>query len=312
MLTLEQITEKIKHKNIYSGILCNNPQPIFGQAEPKVIFYKEYHKKDIEYSVVIPVFNQEEIIEKNALSIINHMDGDFEIIFILDNCVDNTESILLNLFKNINISNLIRAIIIKQETPIFETSCDNIGFIVSSGKYILEIQADMEMTQQGFNSNLARGLNKYQDIIGVSGRCTHIFGAPIGVGKLGELIEKSLNSSLDKNSIYMYGTCNRGPLLLDKNKLHQMNFLDEENYFLDDSDHDLFARSFYLKGWRCGYIPIEFNSPLKNGSTRKPAINESVKLLNQEVFNIKYNRPKNGFLNKLHTLNPPPIEIRPL
>ena len=311
MNSVNEIQNILKHKNYYNGQLCNNPTPVDGQSEPQVILYKQYSNNTIEYSVVIPVFNQEEIIEQNILSVLTHMEGYFEIIIILDNCIDKTESILLNLFNNVNLTSLVKVILIKQETPVFETTCDNIGFILSSGKYIVEIQADMEMTEYGFNTSLARPFKKYDDIIGISGRCTHIFGAPVGAGKLGELVSQPLSGDLDRNTLYMFGTCNRGPLVLDREKLKSMEFLDEQNYFLDNSDHDLFARSYYLKGWRCGYVPIEFNAPLKNGSTRKN-INDSIKELNKYVYDLKIKRGTGGFEKTVHNRQQVPIEIRSL
>jgi glycosyltransferase involved in cell wall biosynthesis len=309
---LQLIEEQLKHKNYYNGQFCENPEPVPGQAEPKVIFYKEYHHKEIKYSVVIPIFNQEEIIERNLLSVISHMEGNFEIIIILDACIDNTETIVLNLLKNINVSYLVKAVVIKQETPVFETTCDNMGFLISTGKYIVEIQADMEMTEYGFNTKLAKGLEKYSDIIAISGRCTHILGDCAGVGKLGTLIDQPLPQDLDKNLIYMYGTCNRGPLVLDREKLKSMKFLDEQNYFLDGSEHDLFTRAYFLNGWRCGYIPIEFNAPTQNGSTRKNTIPANIREQNEIIKNFKNKRGIGGFEKTIQNKTAIPIEIRPL
>jgi glycosyltransferase involved in cell wall biosynthesis len=312
MLTVDEIRERISHRSFYSGILHNNPKPIKGQAEPQVIFFKQQANTAPIFSVVVPVFNQEEIIEKNIRSIITTMEGEFELIIILDGCVDETETILLHLLAETGPPNLARSILIRQETPVFETTCDNIGFLSSSGPYILEIQADMEMTEYGFNANLARGMEEYDDIIAVSGRCTHAFGSPIGVGKLGELIEKPLDPGIDRNTMHMHGTCNRGPLLINMEKLTELGFLDEQNYFLLDSDHDLFARALEIKGWKCGYIPIEFNSSLKDGSARKPIIDERVRSLNQQVLQLKSERPNNGFLTSVDRLKQPAIETRPL
>jgi len=247
--------------------------------------------------VVLPVFNQENIIEKNIDSIVKNMDGNFEIIIILDNCVDNTKQIVLDYFNSNSFSKISNIIVIEQSTPVFETTCDNIGFVLSSGKFIVEIQADMEMTEYGFNSNLARGIKQYDDIIGVSGRCTHVFGTAYGVGKLGQHVESNLDPRLNRNTMYMYGTCNRGPLVLDRDKLKCMKYMDEQNYFLDGSDHDLFARAYSEKGWKCGYIPIEFKSPLVDGSTRKNLPN-NVKELNQHFLSLKKERAGNGFADR--------------
>jgi hypothetical protein len=79
---------------------------------------------------------------------------------------------------------------------------------------------------------------------------------------------------LDRDTFYVYETCNRGPLLLDRKKLEELDYLDEENYFLDDSDHDLMARAFLYKNYICGHVPIDYNSPMEDGSTRRQVVNE--------------------------------------
>ena len=77
-----------------------------------------------------------------------------------------------------------------------------------------------------------------------------------------------------------------------------MNFLDEENYFIDDSDHDLMARAYLEKNYICGYVPIDFHAPLNSGSTRNTNIynycneyiinkNEKMKLLNKKREGIE-------------------------
>jgi hypothetical protein len=168
------------------------------------------------------------------------------------------------------------------------------------------------MTEYGFNTKLTKGLEKYNDIIAISGRCTHILGDCVGVGKIGTLIDQPLPQDLDKNVIYMYGTCNRGPLVLDREKLKSMKFLDEQNYFLDGSEHDLFTRAYFLNGWRCGYIPIEFNAPTQNGSTRKSTIPANIREQNEIIKNFKNKRGIGGFEKTIQNKTAIPIEIRPL
>jgi glycosyltransferase involved in cell wall biosynthesis len=232
-----------------------------------------YNDREIIYSIVIPVYNQETIFVNNLQSIINNTQDTFEIIIILDYCFDNTEKYLLDFLNNYtnNNSNLIEISIFKNsDKPLFETKCDNIGFKNSKGKFCLEIQADMEMTELGYNIQLTKPFYMLDNVIAVSGRCTHNLFDDDGVGKLGGNIEKNNNTlNVDKNCFYVFETCNRGPLLLDRTKLKEMNFLNEDEYFLDNSDHDLMARAFLEKKYICGYVPIEFNAPLCNGSTRK-------------------------------------------
>jgi glycosyltransferase involved in cell wall biosynthesis len=238
------------------------------------LLYKKIYNQtnEIIYSVITPVYNQESIIVENLQSIINNTSGNFEIIMILDFCFDTTEQNIMNYLANYanKVDNFIQITIFKnEEKPLFETKCDNIGFKYSSGKYCLEIQADMKMIEPGYNLQLTKPFNAFNNVIAVSGRCAHNLFTEGGVGKLGYDIEKPI-SKLDvcKDKFYVYDTCNRGPLLIDKNKLEELNFLNEEEYFLDDSDHDLMARAYIEYGYICGYVAIDFHAPVCLGSTR--------------------------------------------
>lgn len=228
--------------------------------------------KEVVYSVVIPVYNQEDIIVENIQSIIDNTLDTFEIILILDYCFDNTEKNIITFLENYtNKKEEFSQITIfkNSDKPLFETKCDNIGFKNSIGKYCLEIQADMKMTEMGYNLQLTKPFLLLDNVIGVSGRCAHNLYRDGGEGKLGTFIEKTVDEiNIQRNKFYVYETCNRGPLLLEKKKLEELGFLDEENYFLDDSDHDLMARAYLTKKYICGYVPIDFYAPLQFGSTR--------------------------------------------
>ena len=251
---------------------------------------KQYTYNDIteiEYSVIIPIYNQEKIITKNMNSILKYTGGIFEIIIILDFCYDNTEFNLINFLDNYQHfnKNLSSIKIFKQpNAPIFEASCDNIGFVMSKGKYCLDIQADMEITENNYNLHLTKPFKLLDNVLAVSGRCAHnLFDTAGGIGKLGVLIEKSVSElNIDKNKFYTYETCNRGPLLFDRQKLKQLNYLNEINYHQDNSDHDIMIRGYLDYGYICGYVPIDFKSPLCDGATRKNINNEN------EKINLKY------------------------
>lgn len=314
-MTKSEIEKKILHDNYFNGHLCNNPKPLHNQTEPKLIMYDEFGDIDsLEYSVIVPMFNADTIVQNTVMGIINNMDSYFELIVILDACEDDTEKKLIELFERLDkneLKQLKRIIIIKQETPIFETSCDNIGFSISSGKFLIEIQVDMEMTEYGFNSNMVRAF-EYSDIIGVSGRCTHVHKDAIGVGKLGVKLWEPLSNDICRDTLYMCGTCNRGPLMLDKEKLKELNYLDEHNFFMEDSDHDLFARAYNLKGWKNGYIAIEFNNPITSTSGfRATRLSEETISTNAIVAAARGDRSDGGFYNKPDIIFPT-IECRKL
>jgi hypothetical protein len=73
--------------------------------------------------------------------------------------------------------------------------------------------------------------------------------------------------------------------------LRELNFLDEEHYVLGDDDHDMFARAWVLKQWRCGFVPVEVYSPLEWGSTRKPRSAEA-----QGYLDTRMAKMNGGFL----------------
>jgi len=239
----------------------------------KLLYKKIYNpSKEIIYSIVTPVYNQESIIVENLKSIIDNTGDYFEIIIILDFCFDDTEKLLMEfLLKYENkLDNFVQITVLKNEdVPLFETKCDNIGFKLSFGSYCLEIQADMKMIEKGYNLHLIKPFKILDNIIAVSGRCAHNLYNYNGIGKLGYNIERTVSElKICKDKFYIMETCNRGPLLINKKKLEELNYLDEEEYFLDNSDHDLMARAYLEKKYICGYVPIDFHAPVYLGSMR--------------------------------------------
>jgi glycosyltransferase involved in cell wall biosynthesis len=257
------------------------------------------------YSIVTPIYNQESIIVKNVNSIIEKTEDYFEILLILDFCFDKTEENLLNYLDTLRDvrENLIQIRVFKNsEKPLFETKCDNIGFRASLGNYCLEIQADMEMTEQGYNIELEKPFKMFENIIAVSGRCAHNLFDGRGYGKLGEAIEQTLETlEIQRGVFYSFETCNRGPLLLHRGKLEELGFLNETDFFLDNSDHDLMARAFLEKQYMCGYVPIEFKSPIQDGSTRaymKCPVNKAEKERLSKVCNSSLEKYRELWVNR--------------
>lgn len=271
---------------------------------------------DLEYSIVMPVYNQEEIIVGNVASILMNTVGKYEIILILDGCEDGTEINIVTFLKTIEQvpSNLCHTIVFRNKVSVFETSSDNIGFKVAKGIYIVEIQADMTMMTYGYNFLLSRPCRVWNDVFAVSGRCCHQWlDQTQGCGKIGAKAEHPLELKFnDMNKFYVCETCNRGPLLFINSRLTTLNYLDEKNFVLENDEHDVMARAFHENQWICGYVPIEVYSPLKLGSTRKPRNKTNSDILQQRISQ------SNGgflttFLNTLKTIpnyKPNPVSIR--
>ena len=261
------------------------------------------------FSIVIPIHNQESIIRKVLDSVVAMTLGHYELILILDGCTDSTPTQVrdwVSEHRDIDVH------VLENQQGLFETACDNQGFRMAKGKYIVEIQADMVLLTFGYNILLASPLEQYPDMIAVSGRCCHGLNSsaqPMAAGKLGEKVKQPhalLQDFQYYNKVFLSHTVNRGPLVLRKSMLEELGYLDEEHYVLGDDEHDLFARAWVQKRWRCGFVPVEVYSPLEWGSTRKarpPHV--------QAYLNERQAREKDGFLKKnVHSISFPPSEIR--
>lgn len=171
-----------------NNVFINSPSEP-ANSSPIEIVYQSKQLLCAYMSIVMPIYNQELIIEKNILSIFKYTtEVSYELILILDSCSDATESIIMKLITTSVLPSLLTNILVLRSlTPLFETSADNLGFICSTGKYILEIQADMEMTEVGYNMKLLKPFSIYDNILGISGRCCHGLTNNEGIGKLGNL-----------------------------------------------------------------------------------------------------------------------------
>jgi glycosyltransferase involved in cell wall biosynthesis len=289
---MEFITNFLRHSNYYSnGSLCNNP--VGTGREPTCIGLFPFADGLPEYSIVMPIHNQAAIIKRNLKSILKHTVMPYELILILDACEDETEENVMSFCRGARAFFLQRITVVRSVTPLFEASCDNIGFRLAQGRYLLEIQADMLMTEPDYNLTLTKPFLKYNELIGVSGRCCHSLDSKYIIGRGDHAINLSVEElGINRNWFYVHETCNRGPLLLDREKVAALGYLDEQNFVLDSSEHDLFMRA-RERGWLCGYVPINFLSPAEDGSTRKPR-----NAINVEFLAMRRARSNGGYLDK--------------
>lgn len=264
-------------------------------------------------SVVIPIHNQEQIIRAVLDSVLEMTVGTYELILILDGCTDTTPQVVAEWIDTTpRPSGLVDIQCIINEHGLFETSCDNQGFRLAKGDYIVEVQADMKILTFGYNVLLTSPLKQYPDMIAVSGRCCHRLNDSPGsnVGKLGAKAEhphETLQSFDNYGKVFLSHTANRGPLAIRTSMLRELNYLDEEHYVLGNDEHDLFARAWVFKQWRCGFVPIEVYSPLQWGSTRKSRSPEA-----QAYLDERMKKQSDGFLFKnIRTIVYPNPEVRP-
>jgi glycosyltransferase involved in cell wall biosynthesis len=261
------------------------------------------------FSLIVPIHNQEAILREVLDSIAEMTVGSYEVILILDGCTDRSAEIVEEWRATAPCP---VHVLVNPPPGQFETRCDNQGFRLATGTYLVELQADMKLLTFGYNLILASPLEQYPDLLGISGRCCHTLWPfpPTGTGKLGTAVEEPhtvLHSFRGFGTVFLSHTVNRGPLVLRASMLRELGYLDEEHYVLGEDEHDLFARAWVVKQWRCGFVPVEVYSPLSWGSTRKPRSIEA-----QRYLDSRRDRMREGFLilNRSRIQYPAP-ETRP-
>jgi GT2 family glycosyltransferase len=89
-------------------------------------------------------------------------------------------------------------------------------------------------------------------------------------GRLGGLISQVIEiSDIPPGKMWVGETVMRGPLLVHRERYMSLGGLDTLAFFLGNDDHDLAYRAFVTQGYRTAFVPVGFNSPIHQGSTRK-------------------------------------------
>jgi len=276
-------------------------------------------------TIVVPVFNQEPFIQKCLSGIADNISVPSDLIVILDCCTDGSESAVFSFVEQAR-QRFRRIVILRTTYPIFETQADNLGFLLSRGDHVIEVQSDIEVLTPGFDALLKAPMTISPKIFSTSGRggawfahllprsqCRARF--PIRaklwrtfgwdrVGYTGMSIVKAKDHAWSKGSYAQAETVMRGPWCLRRSDLVALGLLDERNYFLGNDDHDLHARAI-TKGLHCAYVPMRFDSPLAVGSTRQERGGQ-----NLEAYKRLNGRPRNGFLETFLKIYRPMLPCR--
>ena len=129
-------------------------------------------------SVVMPVFNQEAVITKTLDSLVETLTTPCELILIDDSSEDSSLSLMLAWTRGLSrkgIKPIKDVFVYTSKRQMFETACDNFGFSLSRGTYVLEVQADIHMTEVGFDDRMVQAMGLDPEILALSGKGTETF-----------------------------------------------------------------------------------------------------------------------------------------
>jgi glycosyltransferase involved in cell wall biosynthesis len=124
-----------------------------------------------QVTVVIPVFNQERVIRRNLQSLVASLTLPSRIIVINDGSRDETEQAVLETFVDLEELNPELTFELHSlSSGCYETACDSLGIGLARTRWLIEVQADMTISDPGFDKRLLDAMRAYPDIFAISGR----------------------------------------------------------------------------------------------------------------------------------------------
>ena len=252
------------------------------------------------HSIILTVHNKGWLVEDVMKGIYENTHGDYELIVVLDGCSDNSEGIVLSNMKEENTT-------IIYEDDVFETKANNAGLRIAKGEYVIIVQDDMIIREDGWNKRMEKPFREFDDVFAVTSRTAHnwvINPASQHVHMKEHLdncwsdivihTDHAQNGKIPRDIFAVRATVNRGPLMIDHADLKKLNYFDEEFSPQDMDDHDLMYRMHKELGKVCGCYWIDFETRDEWGGTREETGSPAAWLLraNQKNAKIFYSRHK--------------------
>jgi glycosyltransferase involved in cell wall biosynthesis len=251
-------------------------------------------------SVIISIYNKEAVLERVIQALFNtSSELVTEYIFVLDGCTDNSEIIVKKMVEQIPYHKTYK---ILYANNVYETRANNIGLKQATQPYSCIIQDDMEILEKNWDKRMLAPFQAFDDIFAVTARTAvqlredrqFINGVEGPVGH--NCFQK--NNNVSRDIFYVNQLINRGPLLLDSEKLKVLNYFDETLPGLMGSDDvDMCIKAITKYGWKCGCYWIQYNSPLDWGSTRTGVHSHFVGKTMELNLNEVCNRHREFLLN---------------
>lgn len=136
-----------------------------------LLYENSYSSVDPRFSVIVPVFNQEAIIGDVLNSILDSMELGWELIVIDDSSEDKSAEIILEWVKGVHPNSSFQKVrIYSSQSQQLETACDAFGISKSLAPFAIEVQADMLITDKGFDRRLELAFDRFPNLAMISGR----------------------------------------------------------------------------------------------------------------------------------------------
>ena len=228
-------------------------------------------------SLILTIHNKDFLVEQSLNAIKKFTQGTYELIIVLDGCADNSEFLVSNFLKE-NKNLKIKTI----NTPdVFETKANNVGLKLAESDYVIIIQDDQIVNEEGWNQRLIKPFTTYEDVFAVSANCSHNW--VVNSRSKHIHLNKNLNDcwsdvldhtdhagavwGLPRNTFAVRQCANRGPLAINHEDLIKLNYFDEIFEPLCMDDHDLCFRARKKLNKIVGCYVTDFISDFSWGGT---------------------------------------------
>jgi GT2 family glycosyltransferase len=227
-------------------------------------------------SINLTIYNKGFLIERVLSAIEKFSALPHEIAVVLDGCTDDSADKVFRFFRENNVRHKIAI-----ADNVFETKANNINARNSSGDYIIIIQDDMIINEEGWDKRLIRPMEEFKDVVSVSANCAHDWAynpknkaekldyypdnwwsdllLPVGIVRKGET---------GRNEFTVRASSNRGPLAIRHSDFEKLGYFDEAFSPQQDDDHDFHMRAYEQLGRVTGLYWIDFISDVQWGATR--------------------------------------------
>ena len=239
----------------------------------------DYLKEDLVDSIILTLHNQEGIVSDVLEGIEDNTEGEYELIIVFDGCTDTTEPVAK---AYVETSSLKQRTSYVYADNVFETKANNMGLFSAEGKYVIIVQDDMVIKEEGWNTRMRKPFEAFDDVFAVTARTAHNYVFNSNSPYLGmeedldncwcnivEPCDEATRSNTPRDVFAVRGTVNRGPLMINREDLNKLNYFDEAYAPQDMDDHDLMFRMHKELGKVCGCYWIDFESDPSWGGTRK-------------------------------------------
>lgn len=228
------------------------------------------------HSIILTIHNKEWLVQQVLDGIVKNTRGDYELIVVLDGCTDKSFNVVEDYFygKNHNVT-------IATTPDVYETKANNVGLKSATGKYVIIVQDDMIIKEDGWNLRMQKPFDAFDDVFAVTSRTAHDWEFNPNTTHLG--MKEDLDNcwcdicihtnhadrtNISRDTFAVRASVNRGPLMINHEDLKKLNYLDEEFSPQDMDDHDLMYRMHKELDKVCGCYWINFESKDEWGGTR--------------------------------------------